>query len=155
MHVIRRQDNSQNFFAQKLCDQAINTQKHNNGRCLSKPYLTDKLPPLADYFTPDEATKFDNFVTRQFVKGEIVYVKSICGPIIKTTVVENHKYGFVGTIDEEDCKRLFLAGTPEYPPNYKSMFFEHAITTKENYNNEDKTKHIVRIQKKLRKNRNN
>lgn len=113
--------------------------------------LNNSLPPLVDSLTPPTSIEWDNKIVRQFKKGEIVYIKSICGPIIKTTVVEQNKYGFTGTIDEEDCKRLFLAGTPEYPQNYVSMFFESSITTQECYDNEDKTQHIIRLQKKPRK----
>jgi hypothetical protein len=83
--------------------------------------------------------------------GETVYTRTFAGPIVRVRVTEVFDGGFKGTVHPDDDRRTYLAGVPECPPGYVSVFFEHCVVTREEFEKEDWTKWISRIEKKKRK----
>ena len=83
--------------------------------------------------------------------GETVYVRTYAGPIVRVRIVEVTEGGFKGTVHPEDDRWVYLAGVPECPPGYVSVFHEHLVVSREDYDREDPAKWISRIEKKPRK----
>jgi len=82
-------------------------------------------------------------------------VRTFAGPIVKVTVTKVMEGIFMGTVGTDDNRRLFMAGVPECSNSYVSIFHDHNLVNKEDYENEDKSKWFVRDDKKLKKVANN
>lgn len=67
------------------------------------------------------------------------------------TVAEVIDGGFRGTVHPDDDRRTYLAGVPECPPGFVSTFHDHLVVTREDYEREDWTKWITRVEKKSKK----
>jgi hypothetical protein len=78
-------------------------------------------------------------------------VRTYAGPIVRVTVTKISDGGFEGTVHPDDDRRTYLAGVPECPPGYVSIFHDHLVATREEYEREDWSKWITRIEKKVKK----
>lgn len=79
-------------------------------------------------------------------------MRTYAGPIVRVTVTKPNDGGFEGTVHPDDERRLYLAGVPECPPGYVSVFPDHLVSTREDYESENWSKWITRIEKKVKKN---
>jgi hypothetical protein len=128
--------NSQSSSAPKSCAPATRGEKRLKESIYERRF--SPLPPSADNHKID--------VPRRKV-GDIVYVKTPAGPIVRVTIVKVRTECFEGTISQQDDRRLWLAGVPESPPGFVSVFFDHQATTKEAYESDDPGKWTVRIKR--------
>jgi len=78
-------------------------------------------------------------------------VRTYAGPIVRVTVTKPTSGGFEGTVHPDDERRLYLAGVPECPLGFIGVFHEHCVCTKEEYEREDWSKWVTRIEKKVKK----
>ena len=102
------------------------------------------LPPSADSYVHTERK-------RVLSVGEIVFVRTYAGPIVRVTVRKVEDGAIHGTLSREDNTKLFMAGVPECPDDQIGVFHEHCIVTKEEYESDDWHKWSVRDNKKLKK----
>lgn len=78
-------------------------------------------------------------------------MRTYAGPIVRVKIVEATEGGFRGTVNPDDDKWVYLAGSPECPPGYVSSFHEHLVVGREDYEKEDPSRWVSRIEKKQKK----
>jgi len=80
-----------------------------------------------------------------------VYTRTLAGPIVRVTVTRAFEGGFEGTVHPDDERKTYLAGVPECSPGHVSVFFENRVSSKEEFEKEDWSRWVTRVEKKKRK----
>jgi len=87
--------------------------------------------------------------SKEVIAGDIIYVRTYCGPIVKFRVKEVKNGYYLGIVDPKDNKKTYLAGCEPSPDEQICSFPFSKKVTREEYESEDWQVWVVR--KKLAK----
>lgn len=90
-------------------------------------------------------------MTIRFKRGELRYVKTPAGPIVRVTVLEETNGGFSGTVDAGDDWKLVESGVPSCTPDFVSFFHTGLLSNKDDFDEDHRKWESIKNQQKVQK----
>jgi len=76
--------------------------------------------------------------------GDVIYVRTYAGPLVKLHVKEVKQSSFIGIVDNKDNEKTYLAGCERCDPTQLSEFLHSKRVSRKEYEEEDWKIWVVR-----------